>query len=302
MAQDNYQEKAILMLRGLTHQPRRLMNVRQDIGMLRAATTVAAVLVLVSALTAVASAPSHVSAAEGVEADEPAIVVVAVSNDTDGGRNDETREVYQAEQAISVADTEGTVDTPEEVIQHTAETSIYDVELKVLANGVEPVALRQSAGELELPSELAEIKPAETEPAEERAGKFLLSTDNVDPSYTGQVVNVTGSSRDTLERLVMGEAGNQGFEGAALVAQAIRDTMVLEGYSVEQVRKKYKYSGSLEFKPNQDVLDAVSYIFDQGGSAVQHRVLFFYSRNGGWHETQNFVIQYKQHRFFDRWH
>ena len=32
-------------------------------------------------------------------------------------------------------------------------------------------------------------------------------------------------------------------------------------------------------KPNQEVLDAVAFIFDNGGYIVQHRLTYFYSFN-----------------------
>ena len=133
----------------------------------------------------------------------------------------------------------------------------------------------------------------------------LLSIDNPDENYTGTIVSLDPADRDLLERLVMGEAGAEGYEGAALVAQAIRDTMVYRGYSsVAEVRSALKYSGSIKREPNQDVLDAVSFIFDEGGCAVKHRVYYFYAYKwctSKWHETQEFVIQHGDHRFFDTW-
>ncbi len=103
----------------------------------------------------------------------------------------------------------------------------------------------------------------------------------------------------------MGEAGDQGYIGAAMVAQCIKDAMIYDGYtSVAAVRKSLKYSGSISRQPNNDVKKAVAYIFDEGGYAVQHPILYFYySANGikkGFHETQEFVVQYKDHRFFWR--
>ena len=132
----------------------------------------------------------------------------------------------------------------------------------------------------------------------------LLDISHPDSNYRGTAISVTGNDRDILERLVMGEAGNQGFEGAALVAQAIRDMYILGDFSsVDSVRRNCGYSGSLRRTPNQDVLDAVSFIFDEGGYAVKHRVLYFYAPalvRSSFHESQNLVIDYKDHRFFDR--
>ena len=133
-------------------------------------------------------------------------------------------------------------------------------------------------------------------------GSALLDIDNPDTSYNGTSVALTAEDRDLLERLVMGEAGAEGYEGAALVAQCIRDTMVYKGYeSVAAVRKGCKYSGSISKEPNQDVKDAVAFIFDEGGYAVRHKVFYFYAYKwckSSWHETQPFVIQYGGHRFF----
>lgn len=135
-----------------------------------------------------------------------------------------------------------------------------------------------------------------------KQGTALLDIDIPDVDYEGTVVELTPEDRELCERLVQGEAGNQGYEGAALVAQAIRDAMVYKGYdSVEQVRACMGYTGSISKEPNKDVKDAVSYIFDDGGYAVRHKVLYFYSYNAtksSWHESQQFIIQYKGHRFF----
>lgn len=133
-------------------------------------------------------------------------------------------------------------------------------------------------------------------------GKALLDIDNPDSNYTGTPVSLTSADRDLLERLVMGEAGAEGYEGAALVAQCIRDTMVYKGYSsVASVREGCKYSGSTSKEPNQDVKRAVSFIFDDGGYAVKHKIFYFYAYkwcSSSWHETQPFIIQHGGHRFF----
>ena len=130
----------------------------------------------------------------------------------------------------------------------------------------------------------------------------LLITETPDDTYRGTIVPLTPEDRDILERLVMGEAGTEGFEGAALVAQAIRDTMVYKGFtSVESVRKACAYSGTLTREPNQNVLDAVRFIFDEGGMAVKHKIFYFYAPkivNSAFHESQKFIVEYKGHRFF----
>ena len=74
------------------------------------------------------------------------------------------------------------------------------------------------------------------------------------------------------------------------VLQAIRDAMNLSGTSsIDEIINDYGYYGSTSIEPNADVKAAVSYIFDENGSAVQHRVLCFYIGSSAWHETQNFA-------------
>ncbi len=136
-------------------------------------------------------------------------------------------------------------------------------------------------------------------------GKYLLTISNPDPNYIGRSVSLTAYDRDVLEHLVMGEAGGEGYIGACLVAQTIRDTLLEDGYSsVEAVRIGCSYYGSLYNTPNEDVLNAVKFIFDEGGSAVQHSLHYFYAPavcTSGFHESQEFVVEHNNHRFFDRW-
>ena len=133
---------------------------------------------------------------------------------------------------------------------------------------------------------------------------YLMAVDAPDYNYTPQAINLSDKDRDLAYRIVMGEMGSEGFIGCAIVAQAIRDTMNLEGYTtIQEVIDNYGYVGSTNITPNQDSIDAVNFIFDETGSAVQHRVLFFYATwiTSEWHESQNFVVQYSCVRFFDRW-
>ena len=134
----------------------------------------------------------------------------------------------------------------------------------------------------------------------------LVDIRNPDPNYKNVKVTVTGRDREILENLVFGEAGNQGFVGCALVAQAIKDMYILGNYeSVDAVRRNCGYSGSITKGTNETAKQAVAYVFDEGGYAVQHRVLYFYApryvNRPVFHESQNFIIEYKDHKFFDRW-
>ena len=132
------------------------------------------------------------------------------------------------------------------------------------------------------------------------SGDVLLEIENPDANYSPSPVTLSDYDRAKLERLVMGEAGSMGYTGCALVAQAIRDAMNLSGTSsIDEIISDYGYYGSTSIEPNADVKAAVSYIFDENGSAVQHRVLCFYIGSSAWHETQNFVVELDGVRFFD---
>ena len=133
----------------------------------------------------------------------------------------------------------------------------------------------------------------------------LLQISNPDPNYNGAVINLSADDRYILEMLVMGEAEGEGLEGAALVAQTVRDTIVYKGYtSVSAIRSDFGYSKNMTKAPNQNVKNAVAYIFDQGGCAVKHRIYYFYAPakvSSNFHESQESVVNYGGHKFFDEW-
>lgn len=133
----------------------------------------------------------------------------------------------------------------------------------------------------------------------------LVSTTVVDTSYAPQYVSLSAYDRAKVERLVMGEAGSLGYNGAALVAQAIRDSMAVSGTSsVDYIINNYQYDAPTTKEPSAAVKQAVSYIFDNNGYAVQHRILYFYASNvvsNAWHESQQFIVSYGNVRFFDAW-
>lgn len=133
---------------------------------------------------------------------------------------------------------------------------------------------------------------------------YLIGITQPDYEYRSKAIILSEADRWVLERLVMGEAGTQGFLGCALVAQTIRDTMLQDNIAtVEEVRVGYGYCGSLDTEPNQDVRNAVRYIFDEGKAVVQHSLMYFYETtlcSSAWHETQNHIVTYNTTKFFAR--
>jgi hypothetical protein len=155
-----------------------------------------------------------------------------------------------------------------------------------------------------LETEPTTVKETETIADNKESDEFLLETSNVDNDYHGQPLYVSDSERTELAHLIMGEAGGEGFKGCCLLAQCVRDAMIYRGYStISEVISGMGYNG-YKYDTNKDVEDAINYIFIQGNSAVQHRILVMYASDlceGEWHETQNFVYQHNAVRFFDMW-
>ncbi|NLA95805.1 MAG: hypothetical protein GX838_03060 [Clostridiaceae bacterium] len=145
-------------------------------------------------------------------------------------------------------------------------------------------------------------KPAaegETQDIHTVSNQFLIQIDDPDPNYHGRPLQV--SDRQALEGLVMGEWGND-YLGAVLVAQCIRDSMIRSGTnSAAVIKRQYGYTAPIKRNVSNTVKQAVAFVFDEGGSGVQHPIFYFYASNltrGKWHETQKFVVQRKAVRFF----
>ena len=111
---------------------------------------------------------------------------------------------------------------------------------------------------------------------------------------------LTAEERDTVERVVMAEAGGESFEGKLLVAQCILTATEKTGLQPSEVVVKYKYTASRP-EPSQSVKDAVAAVFDRGELVVDEPVMYFYNPaivESEWHESQIFVIEVGGHRFF----
>lgn len=142
-------------------------------------------------------------------------------------------------------------------------------------------------------------KTASQAVVEKKNGNFLISIGRPDPNYQGRAIQV--QDRAFLEGLVMGEFGTS-YTGAVLVSQAIRDTMIKTGcYNAQQIARDWGYTAKSRSQVSNEVKQAVAYVFDQGGSAVQHEIYYFYASHliySSWHESQHFVVEYGGCRFF----
>ena len=135
----------------------------------------------------------------------------------------------------------------------------------------------------------------------------LLKTRFDDKNFKLPEVRLSAHDRDLLERLLTGEFGSS-FTGAALVAQAIKCAIVYDHYkSMDDLIIGMGYVGSTDIGKSQNAVDAAKFIFDENALAVKHRLFYmctedyYNSDPGNFHSTQNFILQYENVKFFDRW-
>ena len=126
------------------------------------------------------------------------------------------------------------------------------------------------------------------------------STQTPEPTETPARYPLSVSERDTVERVVMAEAGGESFEGQVLVAQCILNAAEKRGVDPSEAVVLYSYTKSRP-DPTQRVKDAVAAVFDRGETVVDEPILYFYNPalvTSDFHESQIFVIEEGGHRFF----
>lgn len=136
---------------------------------------------------------------------------------------------------------------------------------------------------------------------------ILIKTKKDTKDFHLNKVKLSEKDRDLLERIVTGEFGGS-YIGACLIAQSIKCAIVYDGYtSIEDVIRGMGYVGRTDIGKSQNAINAVKFIFDDNGLAVKHRLFYmctedYYNNNpNNFHSTQNFILQYKNVLFFDRW-
>lgn len=145
-------------------------------------------------------------------------------------------------------------------------------------------------------------------------GKFLITSGyKVDKNYKGCTYSLTSEERSELQWIIYNEFATGGFKGMALQAQALRDTLVkkLSNSTPMNIKDKMGYDYGHYNTPksvtdkSEEAKKALRYVFDEGGSAIQHRIIYmctdWYYVPGKWHydashgsgKTIEKVIEYK---------
>lgn len=153
-------------------------------------------------------------------------------------------------------------------------------------------------------AEAAEVEP---EPAEERVVQYdppptpMPEVDVSEMETTTPRYALTVSERDIVERVVMAEAGGEGFDGQRLVAQCILNTAEAMDLRPDEVVLAPNQYASPAAEASQEVKDAVSAVFDAGDMVTDEPIRFFYAPKyiySSWHESKEFVLEHGGHRFF----
>ena len=111
---------------------------------------------------------------------------------------------------------------------------------------------------------------------------------------------LTAAERDTVERVVMAEAGAEPYEGQIAVAQCILNACELESKRPDEIVTEYQYTDKRP-NPTDAVKAAVSAVFDCGETVTDAEILYFYAPelcDSEWHEAQTYVMTVGGHRFF----
>ena len=112
---------------------------------------------------------------------------------------------------------------------------------------------------------------------------------------------LTAAERDTVERVVMAEAGAELYEGQIAVAQCILNACEHEDIRPDEIVTEYQYTDKRP-NPTDEVKAAVSAVFDYGETVTDREILYFYAPalvDSEWHETQEYVMTVGGHRFFE---
>ena len=112
---------------------------------------------------------------------------------------------------------------------------------------------------------------------------------------------LTAAERDTVERVVMAEAGAEPYEGQMAVAQCILNACELEDMRPDEIVIEYQYTDKRP-TPTDEVKAAVSAVFDYGETVTDAEILYFYAPalcESEWHESQSYVMTIGGHRFFE---
>lgn len=147
--------------------------------------------------------------------------------------------------------------------------------------------------------------PIEITPTEQTTGPAEEPTEPEESPVPGEdrvatCFPMSDEERDLVERVVMAEAGGETYAGQMAVAQCILNACTHGTIRPGEAVEVYGYA-SPAATASQSVRDAVAAVFDTGYTVTKEPIMFFYApkyATSKWHESQTFVIELGDHRFF----
>ena len=111
---------------------------------------------------------------------------------------------------------------------------------------------------------------------------------------------LTAEERALIEQVVSAESRGEPYDGQVAVAQCILNACLKDDIRPEAVLKKYHYT-TARVEPTSSVRAAVAAVFDRGEGVTDEPIIYFYNPNlceSEFHESQIFVIEIQNHKFF----
>ena len=111
---------------------------------------------------------------------------------------------------------------------------------------------------------------------------------------------LTAEERTLIEQVVSAESRGEPYDGQVAVAQCILNACLKDNIRPAAVLKKYHYT-TARVEPTSSVRRAVAAVFDRGEGVTDEPIIYFYNPNlceSEFHESQTFVIEIQNHRFF----
>ena len=120
------------------------------------------------------------------------------------------------------------------------------------------------------------------------------------PTEPAAFYELTDEERDLIERVLSAECRGEPYDGQVAVAQCILNACLKDGIRPAEAIVKYKYTKN-RVEPTASIRRAVAAVFDRGEGVTDEPILYFYNPAigcGDFHETQDFVLEIQNHRFF----
>ena len=113
---------------------------------------------------------------------------------------------------------------------------------------------------------------------------------------------ITAEELDVVARVVQAEAGGEGYDGQALVAQCILNTAEAKGIRPDEVVLAPGQYTPPAAEASEEVKKVVTAVFLDGYQVTEEPVRYFYAPArcvSTWHETAlEFVLEHGGHKFF----